>query len=119
MDEAHWLNVDEIAHGRLSRNNNNANPTRYDQGIAYSERKVRDALAEAVTRVDRLAHELQLRRYAPPHRVHPAPRRLGRGPTPIAAAARRHRRATAGVSGPSLRHHCPPQQRFELSTGGS
>lgn len=49
-DEAHWLNVDEIAHGRLSRNNNNANPTRYDQGIAYSERKVRDALAEAVTR---------------------------------------------------------------------
>ncbi len=50
VDEAHWLNVDEIAHGRLSRNNNNANPTRYDQGIAYSERKVRDALAEAVTR---------------------------------------------------------------------
>lgn len=50
VDEAHWLNVDEIAHGRLSRNNHNANPTRYDQGIAYSERKVRDALAEAVTR---------------------------------------------------------------------
>ena len=49
-DEVHWLTVDEIANGRQLRNSNNAAPTRYDRGIGYSERKVRDALDEAVTR---------------------------------------------------------------------
>jgi len=49
-DEVHWLTVDEIANGRQLRNSNNAQPTRYDRGIGYSERKVRDALDEAVTR---------------------------------------------------------------------
>lgn len=49
QDEVHWLTSDEIANGRL-RGESPAGPvTRYDTGIGYAERKVRDALAQAVT----------------------------------------------------------------------
>ena len=50
-DEFHWLTVDEIANGRQARTGNNTTTAiRYDRGIGYSERKVRDALDDAVTR---------------------------------------------------------------------
>lgn len=48
QDELHWLTSDEIANGRLHSETTATTPLRYDGGIAYAERKVRDALEQAV-----------------------------------------------------------------------
>jgi hypothetical protein len=49
QDEVHWLTSDEIANGRLRGESPAGVVTRYDAGIAYAERKVRDALTQAVS----------------------------------------------------------------------
>ena len=70
QDEIHWLTSDEIANGRLHSESSPVD--RYDAGIGYAERKVRDALEQAVanewivwrtvTRSGRLRTEYTLRR---------------------------------------------------------
>lgn len=48
QDEVHWLTSDEIANGRRRGEDPAGDGSRYDEGIGYAERKVRDALEQAV-----------------------------------------------------------------------
>ncbi|MDY7076800.1 MAG: hypothetical protein SXV54_07725 [Chloroflexota bacterium] len=48
-DKAHWLDTDDVANGRRYRSDERQGE-RYDQGIGYSERSVRNALNEGVKR---------------------------------------------------------------------
>ena len=116
-DEVHWLTVDEIANGRQLRNSNNAPPARYDRGIGYSERKVRDALDEAVTRewivwrtnysYDDLRSrtEFTLRREGWPTGEHPSPPLPGISDEMLQESLARHRALSAAKndsSGPLI-----------------
>jgi len=106
-DEVHWLTVDEIANGRQLRSSNNTAPARYDRGIGYSERKVRDALDEAVTRewivwrtnysYDDLRSrtEFTLRREGWPTGEHPSPPLPGISDEMLQESLARHRALSA------------------------
>ncbi len=125
QDELHWLTSDEIANGRLRSETATPTPLRYDGGIAYAERKVRDALEQAVTnewvvwratsRGGRLRTEFTLRRAgwapgswqepgSPPASVDVADNLVFAGPkvTPPAISAASAAPAQAPAPGPKV-----------------
>ncbi|MCP4541809.1 MAG: hypothetical protein GY832_32155, partial [Chloroflexi bacterium] len=62
-DKAHWMNIDDVANGRRYRSDERRGE-RYDRGIGYSERSVRDALNEGVKRGWLVCRQEEKKEYA-------------------------------------------------------